>query len=296
MIYFSFLSTSFGEYLFVEGNSSGSIIWSKFSNDKKLNLKNLFQNLAKSKTGRSLIRLANEKGKESGLSLYELVEEGQGSLTDTTLVRKFNRVHFDKISYETNSKIFINRNLTQHDAILDLAHELTHFVYRTQFNPYLKNFSLSQFIKSTIEGEGGEVQAFMMECRVQKELYKKKDDSRYNCRQITHPDTGELSFSLARKRFYQVGNYFESFQSLLHKHKLTKVFPDLSAQKESFISSAYGIPYPVAAFEEYVSVLNRACENDRRRISLFKEEDGRAPASLSVLEESYKVRCSDFVN
>lgn len=292
----NFYSTSYGEYLFMEGKDSLEGVWSKYTEDSKTNLKNIFEKLSKSKTGRNLIRLANEKAKESGLTLYDVVKEGHGSLTDTTLIRKFNRIHMDEISYETNSEIFINKNLNHHDAVLDLAHELTHYVYRTQFNPYVKNFSLSQFIKSTIEGKGGEVQAFMMECQVQQELYKNKNEIRYNCKQILHPKTGALSFNLAKKRFYQVGKYYESFQSLLQKHKLVKIFPELSDQKESFISSAYGIPYPVAAFEEYVSVLNKACENDKRRISLFKKEEGRVPASLTVLEDSYKVRCSDFIN
>lgn len=297
MVILFFSQMALGEYLFVEGNSLANKNWTKFSDYPKLNLKNLFQQLAKSKTGKDLIFRANQKAKDRGLTLYDIVEKGHGSLTDTTLIRKFDKSDVTQINYEVNSKVYINKDLGQHDAILDLAHELTHFVFRTQFNPYVKNFSLSDFVKSTIEGQGGEVQAFMMECKVEQELFgAMKKSTRYNCEKIKDNTTGELSFNIAKKRFYQVGQYYESFTSLLEKYQLAKQFPDLSSDKESFISSAYGIPYPVAAFEEYISVLSKACENDKRRLALLKKEKGRSPASINDIENSYQVRCTKMFN
>ena len=286
----------FSEYLFIEGGNSNASQWTHFSKNKRLNIQNILKKLAKSETGKSLIKKASEKAKAQGLTLYDIIDVGSGSLTDTTLIRRFDRHHIEKITYETNSKVFINKELSMTDAILDLAHELTHYVYRAHFNPYVKNFSLAQFIKGTIEGEGGEVQAFLSECMVQKELFGGTNNSRYNCKKIIDQDSGKLSRQIATKRFYQVGNYFESFKSVLQKYKLTHYFPELSSKKESFVSSAYGIPYPVAAFEEYISVLNKACENDKRRLALLKDSQGRVPASVSDIEESYEKRCSDFIN
>lgn len=288
---FSF--SSFAEYLFVEGGSSAARSWTKYSKNDRLNLKNILQTLAMARSGRKLIQMANSKAKSQGMTLYDIIQAGKGSLTDTTLVRKFNRVHFDKITYQVNSKVYINRDLGHHDAVLDLAHELTHFVYRDEFNPYVKNFSLQDFIKRTIEGKGGEVQAFMMECQVQSELFQNSVDSRFNCKKIMK--NGKLSFDLAKVHFYHVGHYFDSFKELLQKRNLLQMFPDLSEKKESFVSGVYGIPYPVAAFEEYLSVLNKACENDRRRILMMKEEK-RVPASVVALEKSYQMRCSDYIN
>jgi hypothetical protein len=284
------------EYLFVEGKFNPNKKWSDFSNQKKLNFKNLFQMLIKSKTGHDLVRRANSKAKEYGKTLYDVVDEGSGSLTDTTLIRKFTTGHPDHITYETKSKVFLNKELNQYDALLDLAHELTHFVYRKNFNPYVKNFSLSEFISNTIEGVGGEVQAFMMECKIHNELFPKKRSTRYNCQKISHPDTGTLSFNLAVKQFYQVGDYFESFSAVLSERGIKEHFPDVSSSKVSFVSSAYGIPYPVAAFEEYLSVLNKVCANDKKRISYFKNEAGRGPASLKSLESSYLTRCKSEFN
>ena len=292
----TFSNLAAAEYLFVESSFNPTKKWITFSSEKKENFKNLFRMLIKSKTGHELVRKANLKAKEYGTTLYGVVEEGEGSLTDTTLIRKFTTGLPDHITYETKSKVFLNKELSQYDALLDLAHELTHFVYRKNFNPYVKNFSLSEFISNTIEGVGGEVQAFMMECKIHNELFPKKQSTRYNCQKIINPETGFLSFDLAVKQFYQVGDYFESFSAVLVERGIKDKFPEVSSSKVSFVSSAYGIPYPVAAFEEYLSVLNKVCQNDKKRISYFKNEAGRGPASLEKLESSYNSRCNSVFN
>jgi len=291
-LFILFQFSASAEYLYV-GKFSPNKTWSKTTKEKNLNLKILFQTLAKSKTGRKLIAKANSKAKAKNLTLYDIVDEGKGSLTDTTLTRRFRLGHLDKVRYETTSKVFINKSLTQYDALLDLAHELTHFVFRKNFNPYRKNFTLSEFITNTIEGAGGEVQAFMMECKIHNELFSSHRATRFNCKQITDKETGKLSFSLAVSRFYQIGKYYENFVSVLSEHGIKENFPNITSSSVSFVSSAYGIPYPVAAFEEYLSVLNKVCENDKRRVAYFKADKGRAPASIKSFERSYKSRCQD---
>ena len=295
---FTFYTTSFSyaEYLFVEGSGNNRSKWTSFSSNEYLNLKNLLQKLAKSKVGKNLIFEANQKAKRAGLRLYDVISKGNGSLTDTTLIRKFTTGAPGDITYVRKSRVYINKELSQYDAILDLAHELTHYIYRKNFNPYELNFSLHEFIKNTIEGVGGEVQAFIMECRVHSELFPKIKSSRYNCHQIFDHKTKSFSYHKAIKQFYKVGNYFDSFNSLLHKHGIHHHFPDVKDEKATFISSAYGIPYPVAAFEEYISVLNKVCENDKRRIGYFKSNGGRSPASLSNLESTYIKKCSKSFN
>ena len=69
---------------------------------------------------------------------------------------------------------------------------------------------------------------------------------------------------------------------------------EVSSQKENFVSSAYGIPYPVAAFEEYLTVLNKVCENDKRRLNYYKEKGSRLPASVNQVQQSYNTRCKSF--
>jgi hypothetical protein len=45
------------------------------------------------------------------------------------------------------------------EAILDLAYELTHFSLRLPLTLFIKFFA-KEFIVSTVEGRGGEVEAF----------------------------------------------------------------------------------------------------------------------------------------
>ena len=292
--YLIFTQASFAKYDHVETRFEPHKRWLLNSKLEQQGLRNLLKTLIRSKTGKNLVRMANQKAKDSGLTLYDVIKPGNGSLTDTTLTRKFSTNNLEQVNYETVSLVFINKELNQYDALLDLAHELTHYVYREGFNPYIANFTLKDFITNTIEGQGGEVQAFMTECMIQKELFPYQRSGRYNCNNITDANSGKISLQLAIQNFYKVGKYFDSFNSVLKEHGIRKFFPEISAQKASFVSSAYGIPYPVAAFEEYLSVLNKACANDKKRLLYFKQQKGRAPASVAQVEKSYNSRCYSF--
>lgn len=284
----------YAKTLFVEGKTSGK--WTKFGRGHSGDLQNLLQILSRSQTGRLLIKKAKRKARSYGKTLTDVILPGEGSITDTTLVRRFSISDPSQVAYEMKSKVFINKNLNQSDAVLDLAHELTHFIYRQNFNPYQVNFTLPEFIRDTIEGVGGEVQAFMMECRVLNELFPKRLRARYSCKQIIDPKTGKLSYEVAVRRFYQVGAFFGHFHKKLKKHSLGQEFPEVSKKQATFISSAYGVPYPVAAYEEYVTVMNKVCENDKRRLTyLMKKNKSRSPASaVKKVEKSYLQRCSKY--
>ena len=240
--------------------------------------------------------MAQRKADSYGKTLYDLIEAGNGSITDTTLIRRFSPSHPENIVYETRSKVYLNRHLNEYDALLDLAHELTHFVYRKGFNPYKKNFSLSDFIKNTIEGKGGEVQAFMTECRVLYDLFPRKLTSRYNCKQIIDPATGKLSYAKAVDRFYSIGSYFPKFHTRLSNKGILESFPSISSDEITFVSSAYGVPYPIAAYHEYMTVMTKVCENDKKRISYLTQSlsSGRKPAStnISQVQQEYLDRCT----
>lgn len=296
IIYSTYTLAGSDEYLFIEGKLSTTKKWIEFSSKEKLSLKHLFQNLAKSSTGRELIKSANKQAKSYGKSLYDVVLAGKGSITDTTLIRRFSPNRPDKVTYETRSKVFINRYLNEYDALLDLAHELTHFVHRKGFNPYDKDFSLSDFIVSTIEGNGGEVHAFITECRVLSELFPGKLSKRFNCNKIIDSDTGKISRELAIKRFYSIGPYYSKFKNKLDTHGIAEQFPLVSSNEVGFISSAYGMPYPVAAYHEYVTVLSKVCENDKKRIAYMGKSSGiqRSIASvdLTQVKKEYLDRCS----
>jgi hypothetical protein len=282
----------------VDSQTNRSSSWMEYTDSEELNFKRLFDLLERSPTGIKIMKDASRKAARLGMTLNDIVKVGDGSLTDTTLVRKFNPRSPEIVIYETKSTVYLNRHLAWDDAILDLAHELTHYTHRNSFNPYEDTFNAGDFIRSTIEGEGGEVEAFMSECQVAREIFTKTQLLRSNCRKI-ETDDGKLSFNRAVELFYHVGSYFDSFQKRLSEKKLDTAFSGLSSDKINFVSSAYGVPYPIAALMEYELVKNKVCENDKKRLAYMQQEQekvpGRGPASVSDSTDrfalSYSARC-----
>ena len=282
-----------GDYLFVNSNFSPTAKWTNFSKHDRMNVRHLVQQLAKSKTGKELLLKAKRKAAKNGETLLDIIQIGNGSLTDTTLTRRFSKDQPEHVHYESHSVVFVNKNLNQFDALLDLAHELTHYVYRQDFNPYELNFSLEEFIKNTIEATGGEVHAFVKECHVLKELFPSKYSTKKNCLDLL--DSGKISYQKGIELFYKVGPLYEDFNRLLSMSGLSQSkFPKLSGETISFVSSAYGVPYPIAAFKEYRTVLKKVCENDQRRVAYFKKS-GRAPASVNLTQfvKTYQAKCEN---
>lgn len=285
----------------VEGKMSGSRTWMDFTSSEELNVKKLIELLGRSETGEKLLKEASYKASLSGQTLLDVIKVGDSSLTDTTLTRKFSPHSPEHVIYESKSVVYLNRNLAWDDALLDLSHELTHFVYRENFNPYAADFNARDFVRGTIEGNGGEVQAFLMECRVLQELFSRRVQSRSHCQKI-RDEKGRLSFSKAVELFYHVGPYYETFRQQLIKRKINSAFSELKPEKINFISSAYGVPYPLAALMEYEQVISKVCENDKKRLDYMRQElnrvdagTQRSPASVSSqrekFEQNYSVRC-----
>jgi len=268
--------------------------WMEYTSSEELNIKKLLELLSRSSTGENLIKEARYKSARTGLLLEDVIKVGESSLTDTTLVRKFSPHSPEHVIYETRSVVYINRNLNWDDALLDLAHELTHYVHRGGFNPYADSFNASDFIKSTIEGPGGEVQAFLTECHVLRELFSKKVQMRSNCQKVEDLH-GSLSKPRAVELFYYLGSYFDEFYRQLEKRNIASEFPYLKSEKINFISSAYGVPYPIAALMEYDLVINKVCENDKKRLAYMQQGPKRDPASITEGQakfiQTHKARC-----
>ena len=115
--------------------------WTKLNRDEAEAIKMLVELLRNSPTGEKVLLKAQEKAHEQDETLWDILKVGDGSLTDTTLVRRFSPSRPDQMVYESRSKVFINRRLSVKDALLDMAHELTHFSFRKPFNPYQDSFS-----------------------------------------------------------------------------------------------------------------------------------------------------------
>ena len=267
----------------------------------------VIKHIQKSKTGRHILAKAQKKAAKRGLTLIDIISVGDGSLTDTTLIRKFSPDSPDQIFYESKSHVFLNKDLTFLNATLDLTHELTHYTYRDAFNPYRSQFSLDAFVKSTIEGKGGEVDAYLVECKVMGELYPSRLKNHSNCTRVLDKNTGKLSKAMAIKEFYKVGSHYRDVKKYLNTYGSSiKDLKSISNDEGLFISSAYSLPYPLAALKEYVSIMDRACLNDRKRLSIFQENaQGRSVASVKysspkrsqlykTMKESYQSRCNMF--
>lgn len=275
--------------------------WLELAATEEQSVHELIRMLEQSQTGKKLLNQAQLKARETGRTLNDVISAGEGSLTDTTLIRRFTPDNPDQVVYETRSVVTVNRHLRVREAVLDLAHELTHFTYRQPFNPYQSQFTLKSFVRSTVEGEGGEVEAFLIECQVFFELYPEAASTNAHCQDIIDPQNGRLSKERGVQHFYRIGAFRDHFVKEMADFNLSEGdLPLLSGLEPLFISSAWGLPYPVAAFREYVTIMGRACENDLKRLEILKTSLGRAPASMESalrvrqLEGDYHSRCGDF--
>ena len=280
--------------------------WYKKNRSDEDNFKRLVEGLKRVSSGKKVIEKATQKAAQQGYTLFDVVAIGDGSLTDTTLIRRFSASNPAHVMYETRSKVYLNKHLKTLDAMLDFAHELTHYTYREPFNPYDARFHLKDFIKSTVEGRGGEVDAYMVECKVLQELLPGEGFSRSNCPKVYDQKVGAISKELGIQEFYKVGHHFDGLKKDLEKFAVNeKDIPQASGNEALFISSAWGLPYPVAAVKEYVNIMDRVCKNDQNRITLMQDKLGRAPASSDTLKdtqdfrlmfEDFKSRCDRFVS
>ena len=269
--------------------------WYQKNRSDEENFKRLVQALNKVPTGKKVIDKATEKAGQRGFTLYDVVAIGDGSLTDTTLIRRFAASNPDQVMYETKSKVYLNKHLRTLDALLDFAHELTHYTYREAFNPYDHHFALKDFIKGTVEGRGGEVDAYMVECKVLFELLPGESSGRSNCFKVYDKKLGTVSKELGVQEFYKVGNHYGDFKKDIEKFSLNeKDLPRASEGNALFISSAWGLPYPVAAVKEYTNIMDRVCKNDQNRLQLMQNKINRAPASDTGSKEAYKTMFEDF--
>jgi hypothetical protein len=264
--------------------------WIKLAPTERESAKELISIIETTKMGEKLVARAKLKARRDGKSLYDVIKSGDVSLTDTTLIRKFSQHDPFNISYHAKSVVLIDKTHSVKDAVLDLVHELTHYTFKEPFNPYKKDFKISDFMKNTIEGRGGEVEAFLVECRVGREIYGKSPLSA-QCQAILD-ETGEPSKLLAVKEFYKLGSFHKKFLDLSKKKGLNvEEFKHVSRDSGVIISSAWGSPYPMAILDEYTNIMEKVCRNDERRLAFYGTDKSRLPASIYT---SYAKAKKDF--
>ncbi|MCB9062767.1 MAG: hypothetical protein H6622_14695 [Halobacteriovoraceae bacterium] len=281
-------------------NYSLSEKWIQIAKSEQQAIHLLIEHLEKSKTGKFVIEAARKKAQEVDQDIESLIVAGEGSFLDSTLVRKFSPHTPGKIDYISKSKINLNRNLNVKNALLDLIHELTHFGFREVFNPYKDEFEVVSFIKSTIEGKGGEVEAYLVECQVGKELIYGDSIGQSGCYDIYSQEVGKFSKVKAKQIFYQIGMYFDEFKDLIKQlGGEFNQFKYVSREEGGPVSSVHAVPYPIAAIKEYVEIQKRVCQNDSKRVSLLKASLLRGPPQsnskqYSEFFQNFRKRCSVY--
>ncbi len=268
---------------------------SSHEDDHKKAIEQVLSTIEASKRGQILIARARLKARKDNKSLFDVIKVGDVSITDTTLIRRFSPSSPSEITYTTKSTVYIDRSLSMKNAVLDMTHELTHFVFKKPFNPYEGSFSLSKFMYDTIQAKGGEVDAFLTECEVALDVFGKSMLSG-QCQAVLNGD--EFSRRKSINEFYKLGLHYNNFLSKAESFVLdTSRFP-VSSDNATLISSAWGTPYPLSVIEEYESIMGKVCSNDKKRLTYFDENKGRFPASapsrISKMINDYQRRCKNF--
>jgi hypothetical protein len=218
--------------------------------------------------------------------LLRFLKTGKASRTDAVLTRHFNPA----TQQETRSRdvsIYLREGATLGDTILDLAHELVHATTRPAWDPYDPTLTAGKYIQNAIDGEGGEVSAVLLECKVARELARLKPElvgMTAQSRCAAYWASGDrIDMEAVQKDFYRVGRWYATLRQKLGSE--FSELPMISQAPPRLYSSTGASPYPVALYEEFTEMTRVACANTRRRVTASAE---RSPAST---EQFLASRC-----
>jgi hypothetical protein len=246
--------------------------------------------LSRIPTGEALIQKAlHVWNLETAADLLVKFKSGDASRTDTVLTRHYN----PKTGLEERDReviIYLRENQSRLELALDMAHEMVHATARPAFDPYDPSLTPGKYIWSALEGEGGEVDAVLLECKAGLELAKQFNEPLKRCRNYLSQSSGieskELDRERVRKDFYQVGKWHKTLSQQL-KRELA-FFPLLSTETPKLYSSTGHAPYPAALMNEFMEINETACKNSQKRLKSLTLSD--ASASKETPEESQFIR------
>ena len=251
-------------------------------------LSGVVQILAKSASGRKLLEQAMQFWNLKDVKeVVRFLRWDSASRTDAVLIR-----HFDPRTgtedRERKVTVFLRSNQKLEEVVMDLAHELSHAVAKPVWDPYDPDLSAGDYLYSSIEGPGGEIDAVARECQVATELSGFGDFDLSRCERYLKPVAQEeqkILRDLIRVDFYKVGRWYSKLKESLGVQ--IKRFPLLSSQNPRLYSSTGQSPYPYALLREYEELTQIACENSRNRLRSFSD---RQPASVGNRDPSRSVR------
>ena len=221
---------------------------------------------------------------ESARQLHVPIVEGTVSKTEITATRQ---VQGSSENLKFTTQVLVAQDKDPVFQALDLAHELTHATHPTK-NPFDPNLNATEYVRTGIEGEGGEAAAVAQECQVGKELVeqnKVKEEMaqliKARCQYVWKTGSDQEKWN---RSFYYLGQYYHQFMSSIRgmggNFKSSFNGPMVVEAKSPMFSSAVAHkPYPMALLEEYVEITRTVC-NRAKTNSL-----ARKIASLGLLEQ-----------
>jgi hypothetical protein len=191
-----------------------------------------------------------------------MIREGRVSRTDATLTRSWDAstgVEFRE------REVVVHLKLDQplQEISLDLAHELTHAVVQPAWDPYDPELRVENYVRTAIEGPGGEVDAILRECRAAFELEAagKVAISRCDRYRNSYQANGRISREQVTRDFYASGKSFEKVPESVRRR-----IPEISMDDPIYFSSTGETPYPLVLVREYETLNEVACSNTRSRL------------------------------
>lgn len=255
-------------------DSSGDVLHLAAFGPARHRLGRAVEVLASIPQGRELLSRVEERWNvKERTEFLEIFQWSRVSKTDAVLTRYFNP-STGKEYRERRVTIYLRQDQSFEDLVLDIAHELTHAVARPEWDPYDPELTPGRYILTSIEGEGGEVEALMTECRIGLALSEVLGGAQSRCNRYRDPESGRLERERVRQDFYRVGKWRAELLERLGVEG--RLLSGLSAEAPQLFSSTGHAPYPVALLNEFDEITRIACENSKRRLEKLS---GRTPAS-----------------
>lgn len=252
--------------------------------DPLVRMRSALEVLTRLPSGRAILDQARKFWNISNYKdLLTVFKWGGASRTDGVLTRRYN----PKTGEETRERqitVYLKRDLTMEELVLDMAHELVHATTRPSWDPYDPALTPGKYILAAIEGQGGEVEAVSRECGVWRELSEITRLKVKRCETYLGAN-GQIQAFRVRQDFYRVGHWNHDLRIKLGIEN--QLFPLLSGESPKLYSSTGKAPYPIALLREFDELSQIACENTKKRVAALED---RKPAFASETKSDAETR------
>ena len=244
--------------------------------ETKWNLLDALRMLNSTPTGRGIIEEANARALAMDSSLVGSIAIGEVSGVQNDFTFRFNPENPEQSLTDLSVRVFIDGSVILIDAALHLAHELVHFARARPPSPYDLDAAMDGpgAILRKIEGEGGEVDAFIARCRVFRELAEGLPITDSDC-QMAGDGRGGIDREAVVKMYYRVGDYYGALLEMLGGDRALERMPHLSAEDAVLLQRVSAdmdaLPYPVTVGRIFLGQRRSACQTHRRRLARMEE-------------------------